>query len=123
MKILILCLSLLSINTLALSERYYNKEFCYHIQGKSNVYVSPSFIDCVTKDTVWEMDIAKSSSKVYESIGQALYYSTLLPNKKPGVVLVLTDEKQVRYLRILYKVKHKYNQLGIELNTYIIKDF
>lgn len=54
-------------------------------------------IDCLTNEYAIEFDFAK---KWAESVGQSLYYANKT-NKKAGVVLILEDSKDSRYLKRL----------------------
>lgn len=63
-------------------------------------------VDCLTKKYAVEFDFAK---KVYESIGQALYYSAMT-KKRPAIVLIMenptAEEKYLQKLKLVAK-KHK----------------
>ncbi len=58
----------------------------------------------MTEEYAIEFDFAK---KWAESIGQALYYA-METDKKPGVVLILEDPKDERYLKRLLEVSEEY---------------
>lgn len=62
-------------------------------------------VDCLTSSHAIEFDFA---DKLYESIGQALFYS-LKTGKKPGVVLIMEHpEKEQKYLKRLLLVAKAY---------------
>lgn len=61
-------------------------------------------VDCLTDEYAIEFDWAK---KWAESIGQSLYYAKMT-NRKPGVVLIIKDEKDYFYLERFKKVADKY---------------
>ena len=63
-------------------------------------------VDCLTSTHAIEFDFAP---KVYESIGQALYYG-LETCKKPGIVLILENpQNEQKYVKRLEKVAKRYN--------------
>lgn len=63
-------------------------------------------VDCLTSTHAIEFDFAP---KVYESIGQALYYG-LETCKKAGVVLILENSQtEQKYVKRLEKVAKQYN--------------
>lgn len=91
-------------------EKEYQAYWCNAHNGVME-YQLPDYtrVDCLTDTHAIEFDFAP---KVYESIGQALYYS-IMTNKKPGIVLILensdTDSKYVKRLEKvvrLYKIDY-----------------
>lgn len=62
-------------------------------------------VDCLTDEYAIEFDFAV---KWAESLGQALYYS-IMTKKKPGIVLIMEDPKDERYLKRLKVVADKLN--------------
>lgn len=63
-------------------------------------------VDCLTSTHAIEFDFAP---KVYESIGQALYYG-LETCKKTGIVLILENpQNEQKYVKRLEKVAKQYN--------------
>lgn len=61
-------------------------------------------VDCLTKRYAVEVDFA---SKWAECIGQALYYG-ISTNHKPAALLIMENEKDIRYLKRLKKVARKH---------------
>ena len=77
-------------------EKDYQDAWCRANGGSLEVVLyDKARVDCVTPDYAIEFDFAK---KWGESIGQALYYGTVL-NKKPGIVLIMEEGvKDKKYL-------------------------
>ena len=69
--------------------------------------------DCLTATHAIEFDFA---SKWAESIGQALLYGEQT-GRRPGVVLILEDEKDIHYVQRLLRVQRAY---GLPLDVWII---
>ena len=114
---IISCL-LLSGNTLAVeNEDYYNRIFCEDMGGQAE-YVLPdrSRVDCLTSTHAFEADWAQGL-KVYESIGQALYYSAET-RKQPGILLLIKKNNSEKYIRKVKRVIETFN-LPIKL---IVRD-
>ena len=114
---IISCL-LLSGNTLAVeNEDYYNRIFCEDMGGQAE-YVLPdrSRVDCLTSTHAFEADWAQGL-KVYESIGQALYYSAET-GKQPGILLLIKKNNSEKYIRKVKRVIKTFN-LPIKL---IVRD-
>jgi len=114
---IISCL-LLSGNTLAVeNEDYYNRLFCKEMGGQAE-YVLPdrSRVDCLTSTHAFEADWAQGL-KVYESIGQALYYSAET-RKQPGILLLIKKNNSEKYIRKVKRVIETFN-LPIKL---IVRD-
>jgi len=61
-------------------------------------------VDIVTSEYVIEMDYAKD---FYEAIGQSLFYS-IKTELKPGILLVMSDDKDIKYKDRLLLVAKKY---------------
>ncbi len=87
-------------------EKDYQNIWCGVNNGEKEVVLPDmSRVDCVTQTHAVEFDFAKKWS---ESIGQSLYYSSVL-GKSPAVVLIIENpEKDARYLRRLETVAKKY---------------
>ena len=67
------------------------------------VQANKTRVDCLTKDYAIEFDFG---SKWAESIGQALYYS-IQTGKKPGIVLILEKESDIKYwVRLNTVIEH-----------------
>ncbi len=79
-------------------ERAYQRRWCVEHRGVME-YVLPdrTRVDCVTADYAVEVDFAR---KWAEAVGQSLYYAKGT-SKKPGIVLIMEDEKDSRFLRRL----------------------
>ena len=109
----ILTTILISSKTSA-SEADYVKKFC---NGKIEVTLfDNSRADCITDTEAIEFDFAH---KYYESIGQALHYG-LLTDKQPGIYLIITSNKDFKYLFDLAETVGYYN-LPIDVH-YIYKN-
>ena len=114
---IISCL-LLSGNAIAVeNEDYYNRIFCEDMGGQAE-YVLPdrSRVDCLTSTHAFEADWAQGL-KVYESIGQALYYSAET-RKQPGILLLIKKNNSEKYIRKVKRVIETFN-LPIKL---IVRD-
>ena len=81
----------------------------YTLQDKSRV-------DCLTETHAFEVDWA-DGMKVYEAIGQSLYYASQT-DKKPGILLLIRKDNSEKHIRKIQEVI-RYFDLDIEL---IIKD-
>jgi hypothetical protein len=115
--VIVLCL-LSSSNALAVeNEDYYNRLFCTEMGGQAE-YVLPdrSRVDCLTNTHAFEADWAQGL-KVYESIGQALYYSAET-RRQPGILLLIKNKNSERYIRKVKRVIEAFN-LPIKL---VIRD-
>ena len=79
-------------------ERWYQDRWCAKHDGKSEYRLPDnSRVDCLTKTHAVEVDFAQ---KFYQAIGQALFYSSRT-NKLPGIMLILEDSTDRRYLKRL----------------------
>lgn len=79
-------------------EKWYQDRWCGKRSGQLEVTLPDSTrIDCLTEDNAIEFDFAK---KWAEGLGQALHYGAIT-GKRPGVVLILEDPKDRKYLRRL----------------------
>ena len=115
--VIALCL-LSSSNALTVeNEDYYNRMFCKEMGGQAE-YVLPdrSRVDCLTSTHAFEADWAQGL-KVYESIGQALYYSAET-GRQPGILLLIKNQNSERYIRKVKRVIEAFN-LPIKL---VIRD-
>jgi len=99
------------------NEDYYNRQFCTQESGQAE-YSLPdrSRVDCLTDTHAFEADWA-DGLKVYESIGQSLYYAAET-GKKPGILLLARKRNSEKYIRKVERVIESWN-LPIKL---IIKD-
>lgn len=99
------------------SELYYQKAWCPNPPGTTlrdiltNEVVG--YADCLTDTHAYEFDFAKGL-KVYEAIGQSLYYA-MLTGRKPGIVLIAGPDDN-RFVRRCRAIIDHYN-LGIDLEV------
>lgn len=89
-----------------LYEKDYQNSWCSKHNGKTEVRLfDQTRIDCLTDSHAIEFDFA---SKWGESIGQSLYYATVV-RKKPGIVLILNKgNNDNKYLQRVKTVANKY---------------
>ena len=98
-------------------EEFYSNNFCEELSGQSQFKLKDlSRVDCLTQTHAFEVDWA-DGMKVYEAIGQSLYYSSQT-DKKPGILLLIRKDNSEKHIRKIKEVI-KYFDLDIEL---IIKD-
>ncbi len=87
-------------------EKDYQNSWCSRHNGKTEVRLfDKTRIDCLTDSHAIEFDFA---NKWGESIGQSLYYAAVV-HKKPGIVLIMDNESDDRYLQRVKTVANKYN--------------
>ena len=92
-------------------EKYYQDKWCKANNGVTEyVLDDKTRVDCLTDEYAIEFDF---SYKWPESIGQALYYA-IRTGKLPGVVLIMENIGDGRYLERLEVVAIKY---GIRIWT------
>jgi len=85
------------------NEDFYNRQFCKEMEGKPEYRLKDlSRVDCLTDTHAFEADWA-DGSKVYEAIGQALYYSAET-RKLPGILLLVRKDKSEKHIRKVKKV-------------------
>ena len=108
----------LSLSSNALEkEKYYSEMYCEELFGKVNYTLEDkSKVDCLTDTHAYEVDWA-DGMKVYEAIGQSLYYASQT-NKKPGIILLIRRNNSEKHIR---KVKEVINFFELDINL-IIKD-
>ena len=95
------------------NEDYYNRQFCEQMSGQPEYRLEDlSRVDCLTDTHAFEVDWA-DGSKVYEAIGQALYYSAET-GKLPGIVLLIRKDKSDKHIRKVRRVIEVF-ELQIEL--------
>ena len=86
-------------------ERYYQERWCNEIGGQMEVVLDDGTrVDCLTDEYAVEVDFAK---KWAEGIGQALYYAEKT-GRRPGVLLIMENDKDARYLDRLDVVADEY---------------
>ena len=99
------------------NEDYYNRQFCKEESGQAEYRLPDlSRIDCLTDTHAFEADWA-DGLKVYESIGQSLYYSAET-GKQPGILLLIRKNSFEKHIRKVKRVIERWN-LPIKL---IIRD-
>lgn len=94
-----------------LAERAYQTQWCAKKGGVTEFTLPDrTRVDCVTDEYAVEVDFA---IKWAEAVGQALYYS-VRTEKKPGILLIMEQESDARYLDRLRAVT---DRLGITVWT------
>jgi len=85
------------------NEDYYNRQFCSEVSGQAEYRLPDrSRIDCLTDTHAYEADWA-DGLKVYESIGQSLYYAAET-DKKPGILLLVRKKNSDKHIRKVKRV-------------------
>jgi hypothetical protein len=112
--LLLLILSISSFSSYAIeNEDYYSKKFCNEMFGQSEYVLKDlSKVDCLTDTHAFEVDWA-DGMKVYEAIGQSLYYSSET-GKLPGILLLIRKENSKKHIRKVREVIKAFD-LPIEL--------
>ena len=118
MKKLALVLIILSFSSYAIEkEAFYSDKFCSEMSGKSeHVLKDLSRVDCLTNTHAYEFDWA-DGMKVYEAIGQSLYYASET-GKEPGIYLLIRKKNSEKHIRKVRRVIETF-ELPIKL---VIKD-
>ena len=107
--LLIFLIIFLPVDTYAESKHHkeaeYQKKWCTAMCGESEFRLEDKTrVDCLTGTHAIEFDFAH---KVYESIGQSLYYS-IKTNKKPGIVLIVEQPiKEEKYINRMKQIAAK----------------
>ena len=114
--LLLLILSISSFSSYAIeNEAYYSEKFCNEMSGQSEYVLKDlSRVDCLTDTHAFEVEWAEGM-KVYEAIGQSLYYSAAT-GKKPGILLLIRKENSEKHIEKVQKV-NKFHDLGIKIMT------
>ena len=113
---ILICFLPLSYNALE-KEKFYSDKFCEEISGQADYTLQDqSRVDCLTETHAFEVDWA-DGMKVYEAIGQSLYYASQT-GKKPGILLLIRKDNSEKHIRKIKEVISYFN-LDVEL---IIKD-
>ena len=109
-----LILSISSFSSYAIeNEAYYSEKFCNEMSGQSEYVLNDlSKVDCLTDTHAFEVDWA-DGMKVYEAIGQSLYYSSET-GKLPGILLLIRKENSEKHIRKIREVIKAFD-LPIEL--------
>ena len=113
--LLLLILSIISFSSYAKEkgEDYYIEKFCNEMSGQSEYVLKDlSRVDCLTDTHAFEVDWAEGM-KVYEAIGQSLYYSSET-GKLPGILLLIRKENSEKHIRKIREVIKAFD-LPIEL--------
>ena len=114
--ILAFTMVILPVNALE-NEDYYNRQFCSEVSGQAEYRLPDrSRVDCLTDTHAYEADWA-DGLKVYESIGQSLYYAAET-GKRPGILLLVRKKNSDKHIRKVRRVIESWD-LPIKL---IIKD-
>lgn len=89
------------------NEKVYQHFWCQEHKGLQEVVLPDrARVDCVTNEYAIEFDFA---DKWGESIGQALYYATIL-KKQAGIVLIMENVvKDEKYLNRVKAVAERFN--------------
>ena len=99
------------------NEAFYSDKFCSEMLGQSeHILKDLSRVDCLTDTHAYEFDWA-DGMKVYEAIGQSLYYASET-GKEPGIYLLVRKNNSEKHIRKVQRVIEAFN-LPIKL---IIKD-
>jgi hypothetical protein len=100
--ILVLTMALLPANAIE-NEDYYNRQFCSEVSGQAEYRLPDrSRVDCLTDTHAYEADWA-DGLKVYESIGQSLYYAAET-GKNPGILLLVRKKNSDKHIRKVKRV-------------------
>ncbi len=114
--LLLITMSIQSVHAIE-NEDYYNRQFCIQESGQAEYRLPDrSRIDCLTSTHAYEADWA-DGLKVYESIGQSLYYAAET-GKKPGILLLVRKKNSDKHIRKVKRVIESWS-LPIKL---IVKD-
>ena len=94
-------------------EDYYNRQFCTEVSGQPEYQLpDKSRIDCLTNTHAFEADWA-DGLKVYESVGQSLYYAAET-GKQPGILLLIRKNGSDKHIRKVKRVIERW-KLPIKL--------
>jgi len=117
--ILAAALFLVSLSAQAIeNEDHYNGLFCGEMSGEAEYVLEDlSRVDCLTDTHAFEADWA-DGLKVYEAIGQALYYASET-GRLPGILLLIRKDNSEKYIRKVQRVIEVYWGLKIQL---IVRD-
>lgn len=87
-------------------ERFYQDRWCNELGGQTEVIQEDrTRVDCVTYFHAIEFDFA---DKWAEALGQALHYGRMT-GMAPGIVLIVEDPEDMRYVERLRAVLVHYN--------------
>ena len=100
--ILVFTMAILPANAIE-NEDYYNRQFCSEVSGQAEYRLpDKSRVDCLTDTHAYEADWA-DGLKVYESIGQSLYYAAET-GKNPGILLLVRKKNSDKHIRKVKRV-------------------
>ena len=100
------------------NETYYRNIFAKKIKGKTKTILNDkTYVDIVTDKNVIKVIFA---NKWAEGIGHALYYSEMT-YKKPGILILIRNKYDVKYINKLLKVAKMYyiSVWIMNVNTFI----
>jgi hypothetical protein len=110
--LILFSISVFSQEKIRQRESYYQAAFAFVVDGESEVVLKDKTrADIITATHAIEVDFAE---KWAESIGQALHYEEMT-GKKAGVLLVVEEFKDTRYLDRLMPIAIKH---GIDVWTW-----
>ena len=120
-KLLLLLLLSFSFGSYAIeNEAFYSDKFCKEMSGKSeHVLKDLSRVDCLTDTHAFEFDWA-DGMKVYEAIGQSLYYASET-GKDPGIYLLIRKKNSEKHIRKVQRVIEAF-ELPVKLIITDIRD-
>lgn len=96
-------------------ERDYQEIWCVRHSGRMEYRLPDSTrVDCLTDTHAVEMDFGR---KWAEAIGQSLYYSACT-GKRAGVVLILKDKGEVRFLK---RLEATIESAGLPIDVWIMQ--
>ena len=115
---LLIILFFLSFSAFAIEkEEFYSNKFCEELSGQGEFKLKDlSRVDCLTETHAFEVDWA-DGMKVYEAIGQSLYYASQT-DKKPGILLLIRKDNSKKHIR---KIREVIRYFDLDINL-IIKD-
>ena len=115
---LLIILFFLSFSAFAIEkEEFYSNKFCEELSGQGEFKLKDlSRVDCLTETHAFEVDWA-DGMKVYEAIGQSLYYASQT-DKKPGILLLIIKDNSKKHIR---KIREVIRYFDLDINL-IIKD-
>ena len=105
-SILLVVIMLAMAGTALANEATYRDAWCSANNGTAEVINDDrTRVDCVTSEYAIEFDYA---NKWYEAVGQSLHYG-IKTGKKPGIVLILKNEKDQKYVNRLNATIQNYS--------------
>ena len=120
--ILVLLLSSPALGDYPTEPEWQNANYAKYVKDMDHVEVrlwDESRCDYVSETHAIEIDWA--TSKVYEAIGQAVYYGIVL-EKKPGIILLVKEGEHRKSLKYVYRCQTVCAKLDIKLWIEIVKE-